>query len=121
MRIQNKYILVVNGAFRDRTYEQTFKEFQNWLCRLAKRIFIGDVLVEVEGHEQSTVIRNRNETYTAMFENPSWCSGGKEINWCEFMMWGKAKNSMYPMMLGYKYFDDEENDAEVERRIKYYG
>lgn len=55
-----------------------------------------------------------------MFENPSWCNG-KEINWCEFMMWEKTKNSMYPMMLGYKYFDDEENETEVKRRIKYHS
>ena len=34
-------------------------------------------------------------------------------------MWDRAKDSMFPMMLGYKYFSDEENDREVERRLKY--
>lgn len=43
----------------------------------------------------------------------------KEPNWCEFLMWESAKDSRYPMMLGYKYFRDEENDEEVQRRIKY--
>ena len=32
------------------------------------------------------------------------------------MMFEKAKDSDYPMMLAYKYFDDEENNKEVERR-----
>lgn len=57
LRTQDEYILVVNGSFRDRMYEQTFKELQNWLCRLSKRVFIGDVLVEIKGHGQSTVVR----------------------------------------------------------------
>ena len=34
-------------------------------------------------------------------------------------MWDRAKDSSYPMMLAYKYFNDEENDREVERRLKY--
>lgn len=29
------------------------------------------------------------------------------------------KDSNYPMMLVYKYFNDKENDEEVERRMKY--
>ena len=35
------------------------------------------------------------------------------------MLYPKAKDSDYPMMLSYKYFNDEENDKEVERRMKY--
>lgn len=42
-----------------------------------------------------------------------------EPNWCEYLMWDRAKGSMFPMILGYKYFNDEKNDKEVERRIKY--
>ena len=34
-------------------------------------------------------------------------------------LWDRAKNSDYPMLLGYKYFIDEENDKEVERRMEY--
>ena len=34
LRTQSKYILVVEGSFRDRLFDQTYKEFQNWLCRL---------------------------------------------------------------------------------------
>ena len=35
------------------------------------------------------------------------------------MMWDRAKNSDYPMLLAYKYFNDKENDGEVERRMEY--
>ena len=34
-------------------------------------------------------------------------------------MWESAKDSEYPMMLAYKYVNDPENDAEVERRMKW--
>ena len=35
------------------------------------------------------------------------------------MLYSRAKDSNYPMMLAYKYFNDKENDEEVERRMKY--
>lgn len=34
------------------------------------------------------------------------------------MMWDKAKDSMYPKMLAYKYFYDQENNKEI-RKINY--
>lgn len=117
--VQDKYILVVDASLRDREFEQTYKEFQKWLCRLAKRVDIEDVLVEVSGYEKSTIIRNPRlkgkqswETmYGQMNEKPTWCYNDGEIhepNWCEYLMWDRAKDSMFPMMLGYKYFNDEE-------------
>lgn len=128
--VQDKYILVVDASLRDREFEQTYKEFQRWLCRLAKRVDVDDVLVEVCGYEKSAIIQNPRlkgkqsyETvYGQMNERPTWCYNDDEIhepNWCEYLMWDRAKGSMLPMMLGYKYFNDEENDREVERRIRY--
>ena len=119
LRTQDEYILVVDGSFRDRMFEQTFKEFQKWLCRLSKRISVEDVLVEVKGYEEKVSIRNTNDVYGRMFESPTWCNDDGDPNWCEFMMWDRAKDSDYPMMLAYKYFTDEENDKEVERRLNY--
>lgn len=49
----------------------------------------------------------------------SWVKEDGEVNWCEYMLYPRAKDSDYPMMLAYKYFNDEENDKEVERRMKY--
>ena len=128
LRTQDEYILVVDGAFRDRFFDQTFREFMKWLCRLGKRVDIEDVLVEVKGYDKSTIIRNTNiqrkkysyrKVFDGLFENPSWCNDTGEPNWCEFMMYDRAKNSDYPMLLAYKYFADEENDGEVERRMNY--
>lgn len=129
-KIQDEYILIVNSSFRDRLFDQTYKEFQKWICRLAKRIDIKDVLVELKGYEKSVIVKNYNlkgrqswETvYGQMNEKPTWCYDDKECvepNWCEYLMWDRAKNSNYPMMLKYKYVNDRENDKEVERRISY--
>ena len=128
LRTQDEYILVVDGSFRDRMFDQTFREFMKWLCRLGKRVSIEDVLVEVKGYDKSTIIRNTyiqrkkysyRKVFDDLFEDPSWCNDTGEPNWCEFMMYDRAKNSDYPMLLAYKYFADEENDEEVERRMNY--
>ena len=132
LQTQDEYILVVNAALRDREFEQTYREFMKWFVRLCKRVGCEDVLVEIKGYDKSTVIKDRNiqrkkyswkSVFDGLFEDPSWCNdskdGYKEPNWCEFMMWNRAKNSDYPMTLAYKYFNDEENDKEVERRMNY--
>lgn len=134
LQTQDEYILVVNAALRDRDFSQTYREFMKWLIRLCKRVGCEDVLVEIKGYNKSTVIKDRNiqrEKYSwknvfgGLFEDPSWYNNSeneyKEPNWTEFMMWDKAKNSDYPMLLEYKYFNNEENDQEVERRMDYLG
>lgn len=130
--VQDEYILVVNAALRDREFEQTYKEFMKWLVRLCKRTGLEDILVEIKGYNKSAIIKDRNiqnkkysykSVFDSLYENPSWCNDNKdeykEPNWCEYLMWNRAKNSDYPMLLAYKYFDDEENDKEVERRMDY--
>lgn len=59
LQIQDEYILVVDGALRDREFEQTYREFVKWVVRLGKRVFISDVFVKIEGYDKSTVIKNR--------------------------------------------------------------
>lgn len=115
---QMDYIIVVDASLRDRFFDETLKEFNNWLCRLAKRVMVNDVLVRVDGHNKHVVLQNTNEVYSRMFEDPSWLNNG-EPTWCEYLMYDKAKQSGYPMLLAYKYFSDTENDAEVERRMEY--
>lgn len=123
LRVQDNYILVVNGAFRDREFSETFREFMNWLCRLAKRVSIEDILVRICGYDKEYVINDRcnyDSPYSLMNERPSWCEESNgEPCWAEHLMWDRAKNSDYPMLLAYKYFDDPENDAEVERRREF--
>lgn len=121
--IQRKYILVVNGNFRDREFDETFREFMNWLCRLAKRVSIDDILVRIQGWDKQYIINDScswDSPYRQMEEYPSWCEeSGGEPCWAEHLMWDRAKNSSYPMLLAYKYFADPENDAEVERRREF--
>ena len=124
LRVQEDYILAVNGSLRDRQFNETFREFMKWLCRLSKRVFVKDVLVRINDYDKQYIINESNLDYhfSDMNEYPSWC---KESNgepcWCEHLMWDRAKGTDYPMLLAYKYFSDEENDTEVERRMKYLG
>lgn len=124
LEVQSQYILVVNGNFRDRMFEETFREFMKWLCRLAKRVLLEDILVRIDGYAQSYLINDRcdfDSPYYKMNEDPSWSTNSTgEPCWAEYLMWDRAKGSDYPMLLAYKYFRDDENDAEAERRLKYY-
>lgn len=116
---QSHYMLVIEAALRDRMFDETLRELNKWLNRLAKRAGISDILVRVKGQEKELIISDP-EPYWHMCEWPSW---SKESNgepcWCEYLMWEPAKDSHYPMKLMYKYYNDPENDAEVERRMAY--
>ena len=125
---QDEYILVVDAALRDREFNQTYREFIKWLVRLGKRVMIVNILIKISGYDKFTIIKDycvKNEKYSwqnvfnNLFENPSWMNDDGEVNWCEYMLYPRAKDSDYPMMLAYKYFNDKENDKEVEKRMKY--
>ena len=123
LRTQEEYIIVVDAALRDRYFNEAFREFMKWLCRLAKRVDLMNVLVKINDYSKEYVINDNcsiSSPYRLMNEYPSWCEESNgEPCWCEHLMWESAKNSMYPMLLAYKYINDPENDAEVERRRKY--
>lgn len=84
--IQQHYYLLVEGNFRDREFQETYKELQKWLCRLAKRIYVQDVMIEIKGWNRKELIRNDNDRYTKMFETVSWVDKNS-INWCEYLIW----------------------------------
>lgn len=94
--------LLVEGNLRNRAFEETYKEFQKWLCRLAKRMPVIDVMVEVKGYNKATLIRNENNQYTNMLEAGSWYDKDS-INWCEYLIWEQAENSYWPDVLVEKY------------------
>ena len=120
LRVQSEYILVVDGSLRDRNLPETKKEFMKWLCRLAKRVWVREILVTIESYEGRILLEDA-EPFVDMLEDPSWSKVNKsgEPAWYEYLMWDRAKGSEWPMMLAYKYFNDEENDAEVMRRREY--
>lgn len=120
LEAQSQYILAVDGSLRDRTFAETKKEFLKWLCRLAKRVWVREVLVSIESYDGEMLIRD-DEKFQAMLEDPSWCKTNKdkEPAWYEYLMWDRAAGTDLPLMLAYKYYADPEVDAEVERRMKY--
>ena len=128
--INRRYILTLYGNLRDRTFDETYKEFNKWINRLAKRVFVDEVFVNINGYNYSDSNKHHinkhniiidNNKYYNLYEQPTWYRNNKdgEPNWCEYLMYENAKDYRYPMMLAYKYINDEENDAEVERRIDY--
>ena len=123
LKTQRTYILTVSASLRDRMFNQTFKELNKWLNRLAKRVTITDILVRIHDYEKEYLFNDRCSVvspYYMMHEWPSWCKESDgEPCWCEHLMWDRAKDSDYPILLAYKYFEDPENDAEAQRRINY--
>ncbi len=113
-RTQGRYILVVDGSLRDRMFHQTFREFSNWLCRLAKRTSIKDVMVNLTGFDKTYLFTNENDVYSDMHEDPSWYTESDgEPAWWEYLMWQPNRYG-HPRLLAYKYYDNEENDKQVE-------
>ena len=126
VEIQDTYFLIVEGNLRDRKINETYREFQNWICRLSKRVLVYDVLVNItdglwEGNGTNYLITNKNDCYTNMFESPRWAKKKDfdctEMNWCEYLMWKEMDDCEFPSILGYKYFDDKANDIKVERYL----
>lgn len=99
------FSLRVSGSLRDTVFDDTLRGFQKWLCRLAKRVRVEDVLVKVyDGYlkprEQIIDFGNisfgRNP-YKAMYEMPS---ADKSTNWCDYLVdWETVKNTNYPKKL----------------------
>lgn len=119
LKVQETFIIIVYATLRDREFEQTKKEFMNWLCRLSKRVALTDILVSINAYQRELIINN-SEPFFSMYEDFSFfVDGNGEPNWTEFMLWDRMKDSYMPAMLGYKYFDNPENDKEIERRIQY--
>lgn len=115
LQMQDNYILVVDGSLRDREFEETFRAFQKWLIRLAKRVSIESVLVKISDYDREKLIQDKNKYYSNLFETPSWSGESDgEPAWYEYLMWEPVNNSQYPRILAYKYYVDEENDKQVE-------
>lgn len=120
MDVYGKYILVLEGTLRDRSFDETKKELSKWLCRLAKRIWVRDVLVKLEDDSSRKLLITDATPYADMLE--PWSSDPRsngEPAWTEYLYWDAAKGSWYPMALAYKYWNDPENDAEYERRLAF--
>ena len=82
LKTQSTYLLTINANLRDRMFEETFKEFFNFVTRLAKRCMVDDILISISGCSQydykskKTIISDYKPFYD-MYEWPSWSSNNK--------------------------------------------
>ena len=119
LRTQSIYMLTLDGSLRDRVFNETFREFMKWLCRLSKRLSVNSILVRIDDYDKSYVINeNWDSAYEKMYEYPSWSSDDHEPAWWEHLMWDRYKDTSLPLSLIYKYFNDRDADEEFERRFK---
>ena len=114
IKIQDRYILVFEASLRDRTFEETFKEFNKFLNRLAKRVLIEDILVSIKDFSKEFIFKNE-KPYSEMYEQGSYGENDKPA-WWEYLMWAKGADTDLPMVLEYKYHNNPKNDKEYERR-----
>lgn len=120
-KMNNSYILTLEGNLRDRDFEETYKEVIRFLCRLGKRVRVQDVLIRIaDTYKNKRKVIDEfeldNNPYYNMWESPSW-HNEESMNWCEYLMWEQGINTNMPMKLEYKYYKNEENDKEVKKRL----
>lgn len=98
------YMLVLKGNLRDRTFDETLHELNNFLNRLAKRVGINDILIRLKGWNKELIISNP-KPYDQMFESYSWVqdSDNKNMAWAEYLMWEPEDDGDYPKKLAEKY------------------
>ena len=80
-KTQSKYFLVLDGSLRDRRYADTLKELNKFLNRLAKRLPVHSMYVQVYTYDRSHIhtFTNENDYYGKMFES--------EHPWYKYLMW----------------------------------
>mgnify|MGYP001015346056 CR=1 FL=1 len=81
-KTQSRYFLVLDGNLRDRYYEDTFKELNKFLNRLAKRLIVDSAYVRLNDigiNYNSYTFTNINDCYGKMFENDN--------PWYNYLMW----------------------------------
>lgn len=77
-QIQDSYMLILEGSLRDRLYEQTFKELNNFLNRLAERLRVQDILVKLKDYDKEYIFKDY-KPYFKMYEEPSWSNKNGNI------------------------------------------
>lgn len=124
LHTQSEYIITVRASLRDRMFAQTRTEFMKWLTRLAKRVWVQDVLVRVQSDVGDSMILNLPNGMYEVFESPSWAAkrhsfDKSDVWWCEHLMWERAPNSDEPLTHVIKYNHDERVTEEFKRRQKW--
>lgn len=105
--MQDFYMIVIEGQHRDMvcTIDEAHKNFQKWIRRLARRLYVEDVLVKLTQYyneliEKEILVTNENNQYKNMFEKYSWVDS-KSKNWSEYLLWNHNKYEMPDMLKQY--------------------
>lgn len=98
------FIITINGIFRDCYFEECLKSFNKWLNRLAKRLWVTDVVVRVSGYSNS----NKEFKQTFISSDTSFYSDMYE---------GDYTNYLYPKMNEYGFIDRESIDSNTSSGI----
>lgn len=117
-QVQDSYMLILEGSLRDRLYEQTFKELNTFLNRLAERLRVKDILVKLKDYDKEYIFKDY-KPYFEMYEEPSWSNENGNIAWWEYLMWDSSPNYALPLKLSAKYAEDED-DADRQEFIRRY-
>lgn len=115
LRTQSRYSIVVVGDLRDRMFNETYKEFIKWLCRLSKRIHVYSVLVNIKGDDRKHITIDESDyanPFGEMYELPSWGKDYNEPAWWEHLMWKRWGDTPLPLEHVVKYYNVEEADNE---------
>ena len=116
--INTTFNIVINADLRDRTFSETLREFNNWMCRLSKRLSVWEIMLKIEGEcPNRTVCLTDPEPWGNMYEEPSWGSEEDEPAWWEYLMPDYIHG--YPLKLYHKYANDPEVNEEMKRRYKF--
>lgn len=76
---QEHFLVTLNGALRDREFNETVKEFAKWLTRFSKRCLIEECLVRVVGYDKDKIFTNDEDSLSNLYE---W-----DNNWTDYLRW----------------------------------
>lgn len=66
---QDNYLITVEASLRDRSYDETLKEFMKWLNRLSKRVIVDEILVEISDSWGYKTVLTTERCHHFLFEN----------------------------------------------------
>lgn len=105
LETQSNYTLTLDGSLRDREFYRTFREYNNFMNRLAKRLYVRDCLVKLTCFEKKYLFANDNSRYSEMYE---WENG-----WAEYLMWEYDRDECGNILCGKP---GRPNDGTIDNR-----
>ena len=104
MLLQHGFMVVLEGALRDTYFEETLKATTKFLCRLAKRVGVEDILVKVTDDLNKSYIFNNTKYFLDLQDDyPN--------QWTDYLCWQRQSGNeygQYPQKLVDRYNKEHE-------------